>query len=188
MNCDEFQRRLDSLLDDRADIASDPLLTEHSERCPRCAERLRIWSEIECCVSQPAPQSIRTDTRAWNSLISLAAAILLCATLLWRPSKDPGVPTFVLGDRSVEASEIDPWASSEFWTAVQDQNWVDQTMPAVDSMARGVAPIGRSVKQAAAILMNQVEPADGSTPTLVEPVVPGERTTDFVVVAAGAIA
>lgn len=189
MNCDEFQRRLNRLLDDRLDVVTDPLLADHSEHCDSCAEQLRIWSEIECYVSPPVSKPVQSDARAWNSLISLAAAILLCATLLWRPSNDQSPQPVLLGDNgAANAPELDRWASTEFWTAVQDQNWVDQTMPAVDSMAKGVAPIGRSVKQAAAILMNHVEPVDGSKPTLVKPVVPSERTTDFVVVAAGAIA
>ncbi|MEO1524932.1 MAG: hypothetical protein AAFX06_05820 [Planctomycetota bacterium] len=184
MNCDDFQRRLDSLLDERQDVADDTLLRQHCEQCNECASRLMIWSHIESY--EPPPR--RGDTAAWNAVIAMAAAILVCVTVTWRPDNNVmPQPAIVAATPESDTWEVDDWGSVEFWSVVQRQDWMDQTMPAVDSMARGVAPIGRSVQQAAAILMNQIEPS-GSNPVLVEPVAPGERTTEVVVAATGVLA
>lgn len=44
--------------------------------------------------------------------------------------------------------------AGQIWQMVQDQDWVGHTMPAVESVRNGVAPIGRSLLQAVAILTN----------------------------------
>ncbi|MCS7471567.1 hypothetical protein NZK35_33375 [Stieleria sp. ICT_E10.1] len=45
--------------------------------------------------------------------------------------------------------------TSQWWSVVSDEPWVHHTLPAVNSVRIGVAPIGRSMKQAIAILMIQ---------------------------------
>jgi hypothetical protein len=45
--------------------------------------------------------------------------------------------------------ELDP---AGWWRSVQDRDWVSQTMPAVQSVKQGVAPIGRSLMRAVTIL------------------------------------
>lgn len=45
--------------------------------------------------------------------------------------------------------ELDP---AGWWRSVQDRDWVGQTMPAVQSVKQGVAPIGRSLLRAVTIL------------------------------------
>ena len=179
MNCEQFQRRLDSLLDNHQDVGADPALQQHSHDCDDCAERLMIWTQIETCIVS-RPQS---HNSAWYSLFAVAAAILFCVTLATQNESDRSEPPTLVATGEPSAEQV-PWDSAVFWTAMRKQDWVDHTMPAMDSMARGVAPIGRSVKQAAAILLNQV---DSSSPTLVEPATPGEQTTEFVVFSSGVI-
>ena len=67
-------------------------------------------------------------------------------------------------------SDSPQWWNVVQWDEMSRRDWVTHTMPAVDSMARGVAPIGRSMQQAAAILMNRVDgQRGGATPSIVEP-------------------
>jgi hypothetical protein len=47
------------------------------------------------------------------------------------------------------ASETDP---TDWWNSVQDRDWLGQTMPTVNSVREGVAPIGRSLLRAVTIL------------------------------------
>jgi hypothetical protein len=58
----------------------------------------------------------------------------------------------------LEPSPVLLWQSGQWWNAMSDDRWVYQTIPAVDSVRQGVAPIGRSMRQAFAILMNRTHP------------------------------
>ncbi|MFO0817073.1 MAG: hypothetical protein U1A77_03960 [Pirellulales bacterium] len=45
MSCEDFEQRLNEVLDDRLDPAADHLLVEHSQRCPECQRLLAIQSQ-----------------------------------------------------------------------------------------------------------------------------------------------
>ena len=84
------------------------------------------------------------------------------------PSVPPPDPSQSTADASVSLTEMIPEnvLSDPWWQAVRSEGWVSQTIPAVDSVRIGVAPIGRSMKQAIAILMSHPENAPASTSTL----------------------
>lgn len=183
MSCDQFQQRMDWLLDQRQDVNGDAVLSRHAETCSACRERLLMWSRIDEFVS-PDPVT-RSDhvlkLPLMRSALATAAAILLFATL------NPSSPIEQTNTNSI-ASVIDmppksiskqnwvppaevtknpaplasaatgqqfTWQSPQWWMAMSDDQWVNHTMPAVTSVRLGIAPIGRSMKQALSILMIQ---------------------------------
>lgn len=103
-----------------------------------------------------ASESSETDSSYSGQLASSDAAFL--------NSPLPG-----MSDSDPEASTR--WATSPWWNVVQDERWVLTTMPAMNSVGQSVAPIGRSMKQAIAILMSQptemdLGPSPSNTPEL----------------------
>lgn len=194
MNCDQFQSRMDSLLDSRHDITQDESLGQHSESCPMCEERLRVWGKISDviaveAVAKTSPDRIRLPvfmtalkTPQLAGVVAIAAAILVFVSIGdWsRPLTSPeNQQVALLTDGNAappHPSDSDaneeillaaapqarmPWQSDGWWTTTMpDEQWVHNTMPGVISVGQGVAPIGRSMKQAFAILMIQRRPAN----------------------------
>ena len=202
MRCDQFQQRLDWLLDQRQDVRQDGSLCRHSEKCDVCRERLEIWDQIDVFVS-PDPVAVprleesppvsrqtksRVKMRLMQSALAVGAAILLFVSLnplpqnplpqnrlgpVGRPESQKVSSTVEIPPESEELSRIESespdqnppvtmepagqlvWQSSRWWTAMSDDQWVSQTLPAVTSVRLGVAPIGRSMKRALSILMIQ---------------------------------
>ena len=46
MNCDQFEQRMQGLLDRRADVGRDRELQTHARQCSCCANRLALWMQI----------------------------------------------------------------------------------------------------------------------------------------------
>lgn len=46
MNCRQFERRIQILLDQRRDVRRDRRLTEHSQHCGRCARAFRVYAAM----------------------------------------------------------------------------------------------------------------------------------------------
>ncbi|WP_182868944.1 hypothetical protein [Stieleria mannarensis] len=130
----------------------------------------------------PSPQTALPISNATIWAVACAAVVIVCVGLagLWRSSsqsRDSVIASTNLGqpvdladgiDHADEmpahenaAATSDPlppstalnWQTSQWWSAMSDEPWVDHTLPAVNSVRIGVAPIGRSMKQAMTILM-----------------------------------
>lgn len=110
MRCDEFEARLNDLLDRRRDLGGDAALTNHADGCPQCR---RLWQSYENLFSElawlerPAPaddlpervvvalrDSPRTQNRYWLSAVWAAAAAVAVAVALDQGGQpvDLGVP------------------------------------------------------------------------------------------------
>jgi hypothetical protein len=197
MRCDQFQQRLDWLLDQRQDVGQDKDLCRHSEECDVCRDRLEIWNQIDDLVSTDPAASSRADesphlSRRSNNPVKMRlmlSTFAAAAAALFFVSHNPmrqdrlnpvasvdsqdDAPTVAIPREREDSSVIekDPpvqdslvtiehagqpvWRSSRWWTAMSDDQWVSQTIPAVTSVRLGVAPIGRSMKRALSILMLQ---------------------------------
>ena len=46
MNCQEFERQIQKLLDQRVDITSSPAANVHASQCSRCAEKLDLYTSL----------------------------------------------------------------------------------------------------------------------------------------------
>ena len=194
MNCDQFQSRMDSLLDMRCDVSKDELLGRHAQTCSACAERLCVWgriSEVVLMEAEPVNRSVRrfspNASRSKNKVVyvgvvAVAAAVVLFVSIgRWRfpNSAQPRVASAIdwdahwdapsdAGDGQENLVSAAPqarllWQSEGWWTTMPDEQWVHYTMPGVDTVRQGVAPIGRSMKQAIAILMIQTQPSAVNT-------------------------
>ncbi len=172
MNCDAFAQRLHQCLDDRLPIDSDTELRRHARHCESCRAQMHAWCQIATimperatvlCSTDPEPGSVsKRFISLLPALTGLAAAMLIAATSFWYVSDlgtanvDSGAAdtgSVGIDDHEVVLAqltgELDP---AGWWRRVQDRDWVGQTMPAVQSVKQGVAPIGRSLMRAVTIL------------------------------------
>lgn len=61
MNCDQFEQRLQSVLDRRADPGNDPALAEHAAACEECYGRLHLWLQIGDALGDADVWESKTD-------------------------------------------------------------------------------------------------------------------------------
>ncbi len=177
MNCDEFDQRMQQLIDARTALADDEQLTAHANGCPDCGERMYWWGQIDSvvptAVQSPDPSfagdrfadagfagasSIGADVSsarrknlfAWSMFAAVAAGLLVAFVLGSSRHEANRTPVAKQLPTSVDQHiDVDP---ARWWRDVQDRDWISQTMPAVQSVRDGVAPLGRSIKHAVAIL------------------------------------
>ncbi|MDM4016240.1 hypothetical protein U8335_06345 [Roseiconus lacunae] len=89
MNCDQFEERLNQLLDQRSDVTADVPLQEHAGRCDHCQASYRLWStfaETSCKntdheLELAASVSQQSTPRSRLATYGLAAAVLIAAGL-----------------------------------------------------------------------------------------------------------
>lgn len=89
MNCQEFDNRLDALLDDRIDPLHDQTLVEHTWLCEDCSRKLLLQdtllqllpSAVSVPEEAPPPELLRGTARAISS--RLAALVTVAAGLLF---------------------------------------------------------------------------------------------------------
>ncbi|MCC9599623.1 zf-HC2 domain-containing protein [Stieleria sp. JC731] len=83
MRCEEFDERLNDLLDRREPPESDTELRDHAKRCNRCAETFQLWTAI-AGVSECSPPVIAKGQQETANLkrVSMLASYALAAVLL----------------------------------------------------------------------------------------------------------
>lgn len=163
MNCEDFGQRMHEQLDQRLPLESDGVLWDHAERCGSCRAQMEAWQRIaplvRCDVSPDLTASDRrrrtTSVVAATAVVGLAAGFLIAFTGI-PPAQEPEQPTMVdssptqsLALLTQPVPELDP---ASWWRSVQDRDWVGQTMPTVQSVKEGVAPLGRTLMRAVTIL------------------------------------
>ncbi|MCC7085233.1 MAG: zf-HC2 domain-containing protein [Pirellulales bacterium] len=104
MHCDEFENRLNDLLDRRITPDDDSRLRSHARHCPECAESMADYSALAAALKNLLPErpdesfplavmdqwsrertiSIRHRLMYWAVPSLTAAAALLIAMTLWR--------------------------------------------------------------------------------------------------------
>jgi len=72
MHCSDFHHRLDALLDDRQDPATDPLVAAHSARCESCCEYLHQQTALLASLSRLKVPAL--DSAFAQRVVALAAA------------------------------------------------------------------------------------------------------------------
>lgn len=163
MNCDDFGQRMHQQLDHRLPLESDDSLWHHAENCDSCRAQMEAWQRIAPLVGRevaaaPALESGARGTKmliAATVVVGLAAGFLIAFTGFPTPD-EAAQPTMVETPTSPSSSllaqtvpELDP---AGWWRSVQDRDWVGQTMPTVQSVKEGVAPLGRTLMRAVTIL------------------------------------
>ena len=89
MRCDEFQTRLNSVLDERRDPAMDSQLSRHVQACPLCRETMRVGSQLANLWTTPIEVIVEREVNSTNStsaglrvfvgVFAMAAALLIMA-------------------------------------------------------------------------------------------------------------
>jgi len=166
MNCEEFVQLMHERLDQREVPETDERLVQHARNCTNCQVQLELWCQIAPVISAEldVPQTVvRTQSssdsqglRAIPPLLTagLAVAILIAVVRISPPK--PIQQTTIINAPSLSApvlaqatEELDPVV---WWRSVQDRDWVGETMPTVQSVKEGVAPLGRTLVRAVTIL------------------------------------
>ena len=87
MNCDDFQARLNRLLDQHADVSGDLALAGHADECDECSDRLRIWAQIDSAFPDvDRPQAMRKHGSS-KMAMTTAAGVLFAASFAGRRSR-----------------------------------------------------------------------------------------------------
>ena len=165
MQCEDFLERMHERLDQRLSLGADPDLVCHAVNCDDCRSQMQIWIEIAPLVesdSKDFSESPEFDpgfaAKAYRVIpptltAGLAVAILFVVVGIY-PTKSASKP--IIGDVSASSGtlaqatgELDPVV---WWRSVQDRDWVEETMPTVRSVGKGVAPLGRTLVRAVTIL------------------------------------
>lgn len=185
MNCEQFGERLQRQLDERRDLSSEQELRRHAARCSRCGVDWRISVHL-----QSLPQRVEGErpTRTVRWAVAAALVGLCVSTFLvsasYQTASVPDSPAIhesaTTGDHPGPPAPIDrlrPNAASarlttttgnppdaikiRWWDDVDTDEWLGQTMPAVRSVRDSVAPLGRSLMKAVALLTSSAkeEPA-----------------------------
>lgn len=143
---------MQQLIDEGSTLPNDAVLSSHTQRCSECRERMEVWNQIETVLGQsspPAQPASQNRLALYSAIVALAAAVLI-AFFVSLPN-DERVSQNVATESVLQHDDaaIDP---AIWWQTVQDRDWIGETMPAVNSVRDGVAPLGRSILQAVAIL------------------------------------
>ena len=84
LKCEQFENRIQDLMDQRAELGSDPLLDEHARRCPDCRDILRSYLSLEDSFSGKLPSALLSSAEpsnphpsAWLRLMPLAFTLAL---------------------------------------------------------------------------------------------------------------
>ncbi len=109
MHCDQFETRLNDLLDRRISPDDDATLCAHAQRCPACADSMAAYLSLTTAIQKLPPDSpdetfrfavmnrmaeeqsvsIHRQRRQWLMASLVTAATVLIALTLWRGGIDP---------------------------------------------------------------------------------------------------
>ena len=91
LKCEQFENRIQDLMDQRTDLGSDPLLDEHAQHCATCRDTLKTYLSLEDSFSGKLPTALLPPVestpatpslwRRWTPLaITLSLGILIGGT------------------------------------------------------------------------------------------------------------
>lgn len=164
MNCEHFQQRMQSRLDDRSALDDDPQMIEHSLECVDCYAQLNVWRSIELAIGSPVVDqtSIQPSTNRNRAgiMAAVAASALIALSFVGRDRSEvvaplvlaPLVSANTTQPRTEEIDLVTTLQAIQWWETVRKTDWIGRTIPAVRSVQDGVAPLGLSLIQAVTIL------------------------------------
>jgi hypothetical protein len=152
MNCDDFFELMNERLDARLPINEDVMLCRHAKSCDSCRAQMDAWNQIATVMPREAT-SVPVSLPKWSmsAIAAVAVALLLAFSIDWH-STDQKISVDQLGAEGsafAKAGELDPMG---WLQQLQQRDWVGDTMPTVESVQRGVAPLGRTLMRAATML------------------------------------
>ncbi len=132
LTCVQFEKRIQSLMDSRQELATDSLLDEHRAHCPNCCEILDSYQSLEDSFSGKLPTTIQQaigdqadkpaviSTHRWSGYMPLVLTLvvgLIAGSIIGLSSRSLLEPVAAknhteVGPR-IEANSILPTSSSD---------------------------------------------------------------------------
>jgi hypothetical protein len=163
MRCDEFETRLNELLDRRIAPDDDSTLCSHAHRCRKCADSMAAHLAVTAALRDLPPESpdeafrfavmnqlvneqaAPVDRRRWQwtiALVATAASALLAFTL-WRGAVNPGDPSGLGED--VVSIELPP-EFNQFAEETQQiaAHITTRQLEVMSEFAEGIKPVATS--------------------------------------------
>lgn len=81
MKCDQFNRRLNVLLDERVRPEQDKALIKHASECPDCHSILKMQQQLFGCLQLREPIKSRSHGAQWSVALAVTAAVLMILTI-----------------------------------------------------------------------------------------------------------
>lgn len=81
MKCDQFNHRLNVLLDERLLPEQDEALIEHASECPDCRSVLEMQQQLFGCLELREPVNSRSFGVRWSIALTVTAAVLMILTI-----------------------------------------------------------------------------------------------------------
>lgn len=81
MKCDQFNHRLNVLLDERVRPEQDEALVEHASECPDCHSILEMQQQLFGCLQLREPINSRSHGAQWSVALAVTAAVLMILTI-----------------------------------------------------------------------------------------------------------
>ena len=165
MRCEDFHERMHDRLDQRLPLKSDQYLSHHAANCQDCRSEMQIWIELAPLVKSDSRGStvstgvsLGSAAKGYRAIPPMLTAVIAVAILIAvvgiSPTESTSKPIILEESASLDTlaqatGELDPVV---WWRSVQDRDWVEETMPTVRSVRKGVAPLGRTLVRAVTIL------------------------------------
>ena len=167
MNCDDFSEWLQVQLDQRSNVILPSEMAEHLNECESCRGQVEAWNRIasimpndSATILAPAPVASWTTRQTIVAVASIAAVALVSFLVGFGNSDEADTPQAVAmasvqSDRAlvrlsdVNDANVNPVV---LWKKLQSRDWISETMPTVQSVRDGMAPLGRSFTTAVNIL------------------------------------
>jgi|GEM_PF-6277722 len=87
MQCDEFQTRLNSVLDERRDPDSDSQLSQHVQGCALCRETLKVGSQLANLWTLPDETNVERQANSTNTgprvVLGIFATVVVLLIMAW---------------------------------------------------------------------------------------------------------
>ena len=160
MNCDQFTVRMNELIDRHRAVDRASLLTGHSAVCRGCRSKIEAWRKIESVIDADAHSQLRvaeqvSPNRQVFRVAALAASLMLAVGWIRHQtvtdSREVSAAIEITPSTGLDVSD-ESRAAVQWLLSMHQRDWVAESMPTVRSVQEGVAPLGRSLMQAVAVL------------------------------------
>ena len=151
LTCVQFEKRIQSLMDSRQELATDSLLDEHRAHCPNCCEILDSYQSLEDSFSGKLPTSIQQaisdqagkpaviPTHRWSGYMPLVLTLvvgLIAGSIIGLSSRSLLEPVAAKNHTEagpkIEANSILPTPSNDLNALFNSMNELNSPLMSID--------------------------------------------------------
>ena len=153
LTCVQFEKRIQSLMDSRQELATDSLLDEHRAHCPNCCEILDSYQSLEDSFSGKLPTSIQQaigdqadqpaviPTHRWSGYMPLVLTLvvgLIAGSIIGLSSRSLLEPVAAKNHTgagpTIEANSILPPSSNDLNSIFKSMNELNSPLMSIDQI------------------------------------------------------